>query len=112
MQSVSRQSSTSIGLCKHDADLRRAWRSQATKKAERLVKHSVGDNEQLPVSSLWQAADMYREAIVLTRDKDVVGEAKACSRCVLVYFAASWVADCSLPADCDAAVSVCAHMTA
>ena len=55
-------------------------RLQATTNADKLVRDSINDNEELPVDTLWQAADMYREAIVLTRDKDVIGEAKACSR--------------------------------
>ena len=57
-----------------------AFPLQAATNADKLVRDSINDNEELPVDTLRQAADMYREAIVLTRDKDVVGEAKACSR--------------------------------
>ena len=53
---------------------------QVTANADRLVKFSLEDSEELPVDKLWQAADMYRSAMSLTRECDVFGEAKACSR--------------------------------
>ena len=45
------------------------------------MRKLLQDSEDLDMDALWQAADMYKAAIVLTRDNDIADEAKACSKC-------------------------------
>ena len=58
---------------------------QELANAEALVRKCLQDFEDLNMDTLWEAADMYKAAIVLTRDNDITGEAKACSKCAPAY---------------------------
>ena len=52
---------------------------QEREHAEELIEKAVEEGIQMDLA--WQAADALRRAIVLTRDKDVTGEAVASSMC-------------------------------